>query len=196
MSISTYAELVTALENWTHRDGLDNRIPEFIVLAEARIGREVKARQMEQRVSTSAAQIVDVPSDFVSMRAIRIQGSSIGWLDYMSPDKYFSTTPSDTTSTIKKYTIFGDEIVFPATPTGTVEMWYFKKLAALSSATNTLFTSNPDLYLYGAMAAATPFLKKWTDMPAWEGLFQQVRDSVNDSHRLGRYPTGMSVKVA
>jgi hypothetical protein len=114
----------------------------------------------------------------------------------MTPDQFFNTTPSDTSSTIKKYTIFGDEIIFPTTPSGTVEMWYFKRLSALSSATNTLFTSNPDLYLNAAMAEAQPFLKKWADMPAWEVRYAQSRDSVNLSHKQGRYPAGMSVKVA
>ncbi len=196
MSISTYAELSTALENWLHRGGLTSRIPEFITIGESRIGREVRARQMEQRVSTTpTSQYVNVPSDYESMRGVRIQGGSIGWLDYITPDEFFNTFPSEQASTSKKYTIFGDELIFPVTPSGDVELWYYKRLAALSSATNTLFTANPDLYLYAAMAAAVPFLKKLEDMPAWEALYQSTRDQVNKSHKEGRYPSGMSVKL-
>jgi hypothetical protein len=195
LTISTYAQLESACENWLKRSGLDDRIPEFISLGEARIGREVKAKQMEQRVSTDASQYVSVPSDFVSMRGVRIQGSTIGWLDYMTPDEFFATTASSSSSTVKKYTIFGDELVFPVAPSGDVELWYYKRLAALSSATNTLFTSNPDLYLYAAMAVAQPFLQKDGKIALWNDLYIQVRDSVNAVERMGRYPVGMSVKV-
>ena len=197
MTISTYAQLESAMENWLKRGGLDDRIPEFISLGEARIGREVKAKQMEQRVSVSPTENTEsLPSDFVSMRAVRIKGSTIGWLDYMTPDEFFNTTPSSTSSTIKKYTIFGDELVFPAVPSGDIELWYFKRLTALSSATNTLFTINPDLYLYAAMAAAQPFLQKDSKIPLWDSLYQQVRDSVNQVEKMGRYPVGMAVKVS
>jgi hypothetical protein len=195
LTISTYAQLESACENWLKRSGLDDRIPEFISLGEARIGREVKAKQMEQRVSADAAQYVSVPSDFVSMRGVRIQGAEIGWLDYMTPDEFFATTASSSSSTVKKYTIFGDELVFPVAPSGDVELWYYKRLAALSSATNTLFTSNPDLYLYAAMAVAQPFLQKDGKIALWNDLYIQVRDSVNQAERMGRYPVGMSVKV-
>lgn len=196
MAISTYAELVTACENWLKRGGLDDRIPEFITLGEARIGREVRARQMEARVSTTPTdQYEDLPSDYLSMRAVRIKGSSIGWLVYVPPDQFFSEFASGTASARKVYTIFGDELIFPATPAGDIELWYFKKLAALSSAVNALFTSNPDLYLYAAMAAAQPFLKNIPQMPVWEGLYQQTKDSVNNQHKEGRYPSGMAVRV-
>lgn len=196
MTISTYAELVSAGENWLHRDGLDSRIPEFIVLGEARIGREVQARQMEQRVSTTADTIINLPSDYVSMRAVRVKGSTVGWLDYMTPDEFFNTTASSSSSTQKKYTIIGDELVFPTTPNGDIELYYYKKLAALSTATNTLFTVNPDLYLYALLAEAGPYLVNADRTALYEAKFVQIRDSVNLSHKMGRYPAAPAVKVA
>jgi hypothetical protein len=196
VAISTYSELEDAVENWLHRGGLSDRVTEFITLGEARIGREVKARQMEARVSTTPTdQYEDLPSDYLSMRAIRIKGSQIGWLEYVTPDKFFTEFASSTQSNRKVYTIFGDELVFPSTPDGDIELWYYKKLPALSASTNSLFTSNPDLYLYAAMAAAQPFLKNIPQMPVWETLFGQVRDSVNKQHLEGRFTSGMAVKV-
>ena len=40
MAITTYAELKTAISNWLDRTDLDDRIPEFIALAEARHRRD------------------------------------------------------------------------------------------------------------------------------------------------------------
>lgn len=194
--ISTYAELLTALENHLDRSDLDDRLPEFVVIGEARIGREVKAKQMEQRVSTTPTnEYVSVPADFVSLRGVRIQGTQTGWLDYLSPDAFFSAFASTNSRTSNKYTIFGDEMVFPATPTGDVELWYYKKLIALATATNTLFTVNPDLYLYAALTASAPYLLNDKRIPIWEGLYKQTKDSVNMAHEAGRFPAGLRMQV-
>jgi hypothetical protein len=192
MAISTYNELLTACENHLDRSDLDDRIVEFVVLGEARIGREVKARQMEQRVSTTpTSTYVNLPSDFVSIRGVRITGTTVGWLDYITPDAFFSGFPSTSAGSSNKYTIVGDEMVFPTTPTGDVELWYYKKLAALSTANNTLFTVNPDLYLYAALTASAPYLGNDKRIGVWEGLYEKVKNSVNVSHEAGRYPAGM-----
>lgn len=196
MAISTYAELETAVENWLHRSDLDSRIPEFITLGEARIGREVKARQMEGSTASAAGSTVTLPTDYIAMRGVRSQSASIGWYEYMTPDAFFSTTAASSSSTIKKYTIFGEQLVFPVAPDGLVEIWYYKKLAALSGALNTLFTVNPDLYLYAALAAAAPFQVSNQRLQMMDALYQQARESVNSSHKEGRYPPGMAVRVA
>lgn len=198
MSISTYNELLTALENHLDRSDLTNRLPEFVVIGEARIGREVKARQMEQRVSTTpTTAYTSLPSDFVSIRGVRIEGSTIGWLDYQTPDAFFATFPSSGGSFVtNKYTIFGDELVFASTPSGVIELWYYKKLTDLATANNTLFTANPDLYLYAALTASAPFLKDDKRIGVWEGLYRQVRDSVNVSHEQGRFPAGLRMVAA
>jgi hypothetical protein len=127
---------------------------------------------------------------------VRIEGTCIGWLDYVSPDAFFNNFASSNTNVSNKYTIFGDELIFPVTPTGDVELWYYKKLAALSSATNTLFTVNPDLYLYAALCASAPYLMADKRIGVWEGLYRQAKDSVNLAHEAGRFPAGMRMVVA
>lgn len=197
MSISTHAELVTAIENHLDRSDLGSRIPEFIVIGEARIGREVKARQMEQRVSsTPTSAYTNVPADFVSMRGVRIQGSALGWVDYVTPDIFFARYASANSASSNGYTIFGDELIFPTTPAGDVELWYYKKLTALATSTNTLFTVNPDLYLYAALTASAPYLLNDKRIQVWEGLYGQTRDSVNKAHQMGRYGAAPRVVAA
>jgi hypothetical protein len=197
VSIQTYNELLAAGNSWLHRADLAAFMPDFVSIAVARIGREVKARQMEQRVSTTpTSTVATLPSDFISMRAIRITGSTVGWLDFITPDEFFNQFPSTINSVSKKYTIFGDELVFPAAPTGDIELWYYKRLPELSTEVNALFTANPDLYLYGALAAAQPFLKDDKRVVLWEAQYASVRDSVNEIHRAGRYPTNMQIRVA
>jgi hypothetical protein len=192
MAISTYAELQTAVSNWLDRSDLTSRIPEFITIGEAKIGRDVRARQMEQRVSTTpTSTYVNLPSDYVEMRGVRKEGSTVGWYDYITPDAFFSGFSSSNAGSSNKYTIFGDELIFPTTPDGDIELWYYKKLTALSSAVNTLFTVNPDLYLYAALTAAVPYLQDDKRIGVWEGLYEKAKNSVNNAHQAGRYPAGL-----
>ena len=53
MAITTYAELQTAVKNWSKRNDLDSIIPDFIRLAELRVNRNLRIRKMETRVTTN-----------------------------------------------------------------------------------------------------------------------------------------------
>jgi hypothetical protein len=77
-----------------------------------------------------------------------------------------------------------------------VELWYYKKLTALATSTNTLFTVNPDLYLYAALTASAPYLLNDQRIQVWEGLYAQTKNSVNNMHQMGRYGAAPRVVVA
>ena len=49
MSITTYAELKSAIANWLLRDDLTSVIPDFIALAEADMNRAIRHWRMEKR---------------------------------------------------------------------------------------------------------------------------------------------------
>ena len=53
MSISTYAELKTAIANFLARTDLTDQIPNFIQLAEARLSRELETRDQEKRANAT-----------------------------------------------------------------------------------------------------------------------------------------------
>lgn len=201
MSISTYAELQSAISNWLHRSDLSSYTADFISIGEARIAREVKAQIQEQRtastLSTTSAYI-NLPTDLLEMRVIWLDESPKVKLEFLSPDAFFERFTQTDTSTGKPvaFTIIGDEIRFGPYPDSAyaIELWYFKKLTALSSSTNTLFTSNPDLYLYASLCAAEPFLKNDKRIMVWESLYQKVRDQVNETERTKRFAPGMAIR--
>jgi hypothetical protein len=196
-STPTYAELATAVSDWMRRTDLTSYVNDLILMGESRINREVKARQMEQRVSaTPTTKYVSLPSDFLSMRGVRVQGDTKGWRDYITPDHYFQMfASSESDSTAKVYTVFGDELIFPSTPTGDVELWYYKKLSALSGTSNTLFTANPDLYLFAALAETVVFIKNDARVALWEAKYTNIKNQVNGVHSMGRFPPGIATKL-
>lgn len=204
MAINTHATLQTAVSDWLKRADLSSYTADFIVIAEARIAREIRAQIQEQRttstLSTSSAYI-NLPSDFIEMRALWLSSTTPRVkLEYLVPEAFFERYPDADSDTDEPaaYTIIGDELRFGPAPNSayTIELWYFKRLTALSSAVNTLFTNNQDLYLYAALCAAEPFMKNDKRIQVWETLYKQIRDQVNDMERAKRYGSGLRIQTA
>ena len=89
MAIGTFAELKTAIANFLARDDLTDRIPEFISLAEARMGRELGTRSQTKRATatlTASDAYVSLPTDLRSIREVKLNTSPIEVLEYYTPN--------------------------------------------------------------------------------------------------------------
>lgn len=190
MAITSYSELVTAVGNWMARSDLNDRIPEFIALAEAKFNRNLFMRQMEQRstasvdVSSDEPEFISLPDNFQSMRRLYLPGvSGKPKLQYLTPDQLYE---HDTFSTGQPcfYTLIGDEIELLPIPDGNYElaMVYRKAIPALSdsSTTNWLLTLAPDAYLYGALSEAAMFMQEDERVPLWQANLKGAVDALND----------------
>lgn len=165
MAITTYAELQTSVANFLARDDLTAQIPDFIALAEARMGRELDTRSQVKRVTAATvagAEFIDLPTDLRKIQGIKINSNPVKVLDYTTPHNYYSLTPSNGTGTPSYYTVIGTAIGLRPIPDSvlTIEMIYSDDIDALSTTntTNTILTRHPDAYLFGALAAASVFL--------------------------------------
>ena len=180
MAISNYTELQTAVANWLDRDDLTDRIPEFISLAEARFNRVLRLRSMEtkQTASTVAGQRnLALPTNYIQMRNFQVNSSPLTTLSYVTPEIYDRVWGGSTSGTPKFYTILANEVSLGPIPATvmTVEMLFYKKFDSLSSstATNWLITNAPDIYLYGSMLEAEPFIMNDERVPLWAQALQQ-----------------------
>ncbi len=190
MSLTTYAQLQSSIDAWLgNRGDIDSEIKDFIALAEARMWMDLRIRAMEARTTdTASAEYLTLPSDFIALRSIKIGGHV---LDYMTPDRMERTANSDTTGQPKTYSIVGDELQFAPTPdqSYTVELAYFKRLPALSDSntSNWILTNVPQLYLYGALLEAEPFLENDQRVALWGAQFQASLDKLNLAEQEGRF---------
>jgi hypothetical protein len=199
MALTTYAELQTAVANHLHRADLTSRIPEFITIGEARISREIRCRIQEVRVTATADDYMSLPSDFLAMRNVFLTSAGRRYkLQSVGADSLIEMFPSTSTGLPTHYAIIGDEMALGPAPSGTytVDMWYYKRLTALSSSVNTLFTYNPDLYLYATLAAAGPYIRDQKQLALWEALYEKTKAQVNGSESEGRYGTGLQMVAA
>ena len=192
MSIATYAELKTAVANFIDRTDLTSRIPEFIAMSEAAIGRDVRIRQMEKRATTNiSTEYVDMPTDFIMARNIQLNTSSQERLKYLTPEQMDMYRSSQTTGKPRNYTIIGTEFQFKPVPDGAyeVEIAYLARFAALSgdNDTNWLLTNQPGIYLYGALVQASPYLKDDERTKLWASLYNAEVESINKQDNEARY---------
>ena len=201
MAISNYIELKNAVANWLDRDDLTDRIPEFIALCEARFNRALRIRAMEtkQTASTVAGQRnLALPARFIQMRNFQVNTANLTPLQYVTPEIYDRLYGAANTGTPEVYTIIADELQFgpiPATAQ-TVEMLFYQSFQALSDAnpTNWVITNAPDVYLYGSLMEAEPFIMNDARVQLWATGFQTAVGDIQEQDNKDRH-SGSALRV-
>ena len=181
MALTTYTELKTSIADWLNRTDLTATIPDFISLAEAQIERQLRTRQMLTRTTlTIDAEFETIPADLLEVRALKLTGTNpITPMTFMTMDSLDEQSTIDIGSGKPKYfTVVGSEFRFVPTPDASYasEIVYFAKLTKLSAsvATNFLITSSPDIYLYGSLLQAAPYLQDDARIPVWTTLYERA----------------------
>lgn len=193
MSITTYAELQTAIDNWLARSDLSGFSPDFITLFEAAAARRLRIRPMQMTATlTPSSGSANLPSDYLGYVRATVQSSPIIDMDYVHPSYLQSLFPSGTTGAPRYFTIEGSALKTLSSDTTNIEFLYYAKQGALASALNSLFTNHPDAYLFGALKEAFAFNKAYDQASVWG---QRLDDVFNQISLLNfREREGMAVK--
>lgn len=192
MALTTYTELKTSIGDWLNRTDLTSAIPDFISLAEAQIERQLRTRQMITRSNANfSTEYGAVPSDFMETKSLKLTSTNpvtplvfqtIDALDDLSRTFSYPSRP-------KYFGIVGGQIRLVPTPdtTYTTELVYYAKLTKLSSSvsTNWLLTSSPDIYLYGSLLQAAPYLQDDARIPVWSSLYDRALTDVQTADDRG-----------
>jgi hypothetical protein len=183
--LDTYNGLVTAIQNELHRSDLAAYVPDWITLAESRINKNLRVRQMEtSSASTMASGVIAVPTNYLSLKNAYI--SSIQ--PYQALERKTDTWIYDNypyrvaTGTPKFIAREGTNFIFGPYPDSNyvVQLVYWNRFLPLSTATNSIFTAYPGLWLFGALCESAPWLKDDKRIPVWEGKFKQLLEFVQD----------------
>jgi hypothetical protein len=102
-----------------------------------------------------------LPSDYLAWRRVTWTGQTRLELAYVGPDYFEAVYPTQPADTPRYFMIEGSTLsVIPLNSTP-LEFDYFQKVPALqSNNTNWLFTSYPDVYLFGSLAEAELFWRQ------------------------------------
>lgn len=161
-TITNYATLQSAIADYLNRADLTSQIQTFIQFAEADLNTRLRTREMIVRATTSNSdEFVKLPTDWLEGINLQIQGGQSP-LRYITLDEADIINASNTYTQTRFYSLMDGaiELVPPPGDYITVEMVYYAKIPALSDAvtTNWLIAKAPDVYLYGALTHAAPFL--------------------------------------
>ena len=205
MAITTYSELKSAVADWLLRDDLTSVIPSFISLAEAKFNRRIRDYRMMTRATTSVDEgYVAVPGDWLENVRFQLNTTPITTLEYVTPDQAAEELHLSGGASAKSrfFTMIGEEFQLVPTPDGTytAELTYYKEIPALSdSVTSTwLLTAAPDVYLYGALLEAAPYLDDDQRIQVWGGLLEQSMNALqieSDRAKVGSSSIRMRAKA-
>lgn len=204
MALANYSDLKSAIASYLARSDLTSQIPDFIRLAEIRLRRELRIRQMLKNATTattSGDSTVGLPSDFLELRDIFIQDNPDQIVNFLSPAMFHRNARATESGEPVNYTIIGEELQFAPIPDSsyTVQMLYFYAPTFLSDANTTnLFTDNvSDLLLYASLSEAEPYLMNDARIAVWASLYDRGLNALKVADDRGQYSaTPMAMTVA
>ena len=215
MAIGTYAELQTAVANWLDRGDLTDRIKEFISLAEARMNRVLRLQLMVNVDTTTlggANKLVAgtrdyaLPSGYLQMIDFSLTTDPITPLTYITPENMNRMWAGSQLGIPVSYTIYSDNSSGTPTPTVklgpspagayTYSMMFYKKIEYLGTGNTTeaMLTDNPDIYLYGALMEAEPFLMNDQRVQLWATAYQEAVANLQEQDNKDRH-SGSAMRV-
>jgi hypothetical protein len=196
MSFENYGALTVEIADWLNREDLAARIPSFVRLLEARVSRELRTHDMVKRATATVDDDYFVvpgdwretvglfrtndpePLEFVSIakalelrRTFRAGGQAPRFYTHMDGKFFLIPAPSGSTE---------------------IELIYRGSVPALSGndSTNWLLLKSPDLYLYGALSAAEPYLKNDERLPMWKALSDEILMKMQLESDRASFPQG------
>ena len=203
MSLSTYSDLQTSIANYLARSDLTSIIPDFITLAENRLRRELRIRQMLKSVTTATVAsdaTVELPSDFLEVRDFVVQTNPLTPLSYSSPSSLSNDPRASQVGVPKSYTILANDFLLSPVPDGvyTARLLYYAAPAYLSGAntSNVFLNVAPDGLLYGALVEAEPYLMNDARINTWGSMYDRAISSLTRSDENTQYSgVPLSIKL-
>lgn len=187
-TITNYSTLQSAIGDYLNRADLTSQIPMFIQFVEADLNTRLRSREMVVRATTTNdEEFVELPPDFLQALNLQIVGGKTP-LRYVTLDEADQIKAAQIYTQVIAYTIVDDAIELVPAPTNNVqiEMVYYQCIPALSNTntTNWLLSKSPDVYLYGALVHAAPFLMDDQRINTFASFYTQRVEALNlDSDR-------------
>jgi len=134
---------------------------------------------------------VGLPSDFLSMRNLYLDGNPDFPIAYLSPATFTRNAPTTDSGQPRFYTVLSEEMQFAPIADSNYTLWmlYYAAPTFLSdsTSTNAFMTYCPDLLLYGSLTEAEPYLMNDARIQTWASLFQKSLQDLTTSDEEAEY---------
>lgn len=194
MAISTYSELKTTIANYLARSDLNAIIPDFIKLAESRLSRDLRIRQMlavATAQTTAGDSTIGLPTDFLEMRDIHLDTNPVVTMAYMSPSNFYNKARTKESGKPVNYTVLATEMQLAPVPDAayTLQMLYYVNPPSLSDTnqSNVWLTYCTDALIYASLAEAEPYLMNDARLQTWGALYERAISSISVADQGSEY---------
>lgn len=207
MALDTYANLKTLVQDYLDQDDLTASIDDLVTLFESRACREIRVREMLDTIGPTAMPsngLITLPEDYIETQLLLVFSGTVPGgspLEWVPPEIALRSIGAQAAGHPNMWTVLGDELVIkPAPDSPTAYSYthiYYQKIPPLvANSTNWLLTKAPDLYLYGTLMEAEPYLVNDQRIQTWSGLYERGRVSLHNVDRRGRWRPGGRARAA
>ena len=215
--ITTYDELQAAIADWLNRSDLTSVIPTFIELVDARLNRDQLTRETKEstiqdgtgtlflNIFTPQPATIPLTQSITNIRSLIITGVQddevptqfnpplrVPPLQLTSVEQLYSHRSfNPTAATPRLAALQFDKILLSPLPDAVYEFTLlYEGQEPLSDAnpTNTVLAMAPDVYLYGALVEAAPYIKDDERVPLWDQRFQTALAGLERARSLREWP--------
>lgn len=187
MALATYADLVQAVSDQMHRSDLAAYVPTWVALAESRIWRELRARQMignATLVTVAGTNAVALPQDWLETENITLLAGINRPLHVTTPEVMDEKWPANgSTGMPVDYTVVGNNIILGPSPDAaySISIDYYQRPVSLTvTLVSWLLSNHPGIYLAGVMHEACIQTRDTDMLPVWAQRFQDELQSLQD----------------
>jgi hypothetical protein len=157
----------------------------IISMAEGRVYRNLRADTMyiASAALNATSNVLDIPSDLMQLDRIVVDGKDVELTDMWRVQQLIdgNATNNDTIYAAQR----GPEFTFwpEVSDTTDIYLYYYGKPSALALGENTTYLRYPELFLYAAVAEASPYLGEDSRAPMWEAKYAQALQDANTNER-------------
>ena len=200
MAITTYAELQTAVGNWLGRSDLSSRVSEFIALAEPKIRRNLRDRVARATGTLTAGD--DTLSPAAAFK--QIVSLALDEASYMYPlrpvaPNQLALLKTSGSGRPTAYAVVDGVIHFDLVPADdyAYALVYVASVDALSASntTNNVLSNSPDIYLYGTLLEAAPYLEHDARIAVWSQAFEKAVTEENAYRERAENPNAIEADL-
>lgn len=191
MALANYTDLKTAIGNWSKRTTVlaptGDRTAEMVSLFEATANATIRLRENEIEApltATPASSFISLPSNYQAPVFLKVT-SNQRQLRYMPADQlpYYPAQAGSYRWTVKDSRIQTER---DADQAYAYTLRYHKKYDIATDTTNSLLTRYPNVYLYGCLIEAAPFVRDINVVELWQARYDRAKADLDLAEAEGR----------
>ena len=194
--ITTYDELLAAIQKWLTQDDVSEEAPTFVQLFESEINDELRVQEMKATdAGTFSGDTVPVPEGYIETMVWYSTAVVETPLEYRPPVQFHASVARNTNGMQPLiYTREGDVFLVAPTPTDTLDYVheFYQKVPRLSAAnpSNWMLAAYPNLYLYGSLLQAEEFVMNDPRADRWMARYKKAKRRLQGRDARSKYRPG------